>query len=419
MDAVAAVETLLSPEGREDPFPYYAALHAHGPVVDLGGGYIVVVGYDALNRALRNPALREEGPEWVQDRWAEWAGNPSVRLFSQSMLFSGDPRHARVRRLVSRAFTPRRVAALAPAVERLADGLLDRLAGLGADGTPVDFMAEFAYALPVAVICELLGVPEQDRLWFRPLVADLAAQLEPVYSKEQLEAADAAALTLLEYFADLAAQRRAEPRDDLVSALVQVRDEDDGRLGDQELLDNLVLLLAAGFETTTNLLGNGLALLLDRPAHLAALRADPSAAPAYVEEFLRYDSPVQLTARWAPEGAVVEGVAVPPGGEVLLLLGAANRDPVRFARPEQFDPDRPGNQPLSFGGGPHFCLGAALARLEGGTAFGRLVRRFPRLEAAGVRTRHGRLTLRGYATLPVSVAGTATGDTCRPSVHDG
>lgn len=403
MDAVAAVEALLTPEGRDDPFPYYAALHEHGPAVDLGGGYAVVVGYDALGRALRDPVLKEEGMDWVRLRWPEVADHPSVRLFAESMLFTGDPGHARVRRLVSKAFTARRVAGLAPAVERLTDDLLDRLAELGADGSPVDFITEFAYTLPVTVICELLGVPDRDRLWFRPLVADLAAQLEPVYSTEQLAAADAAALSLISYFTDLVAARRAEPCDDLVSALVQVRDEDDGRLSDRELLCNLVLLLAAGFETTTNLLGNGLALLLDHPDHLVALRADPSAAPAYVEEFLRFDSPVQLTARWAPEGAVVEGVQVPPGGEVLLLVGAANRDPLRFARPDVFDPGRSSNQPLSFGGGPHFCLGAALARLEGRTSFGRLLERFPALDPAGERTRRDRLTLRGYASVPVSL----------------
>ncbi|WP_055589460.1 cytochrome P450 [Streptacidiphilus griseoplanus] len=401
MDALAAVEALLTPEGRSDPFPYYAALHEHGPVISLGDGYTVVVGYDALGRALRDPVLREEGVEWVRLRWPEVADHPSVRLFAESMLFSPDPGHARVRRLVSKVFTARRVAELAPAVERLTDGLLDRLAELGADGSAVDFMAEFAYALPVAVICELLGVPEQDRLWFRPQVADLAAQLEPVYSTEQLAAADDAALALIDYFTRLVAERRADPRDDLVSALVQVRDEEDGRLSHRELLCNLVLLLAAGFETTTNLLGNGLALLLDRPDRLAALRAEPSAAPAYVEEFLRFDSPVQLTSRWAPEGATVDGVVVPPGGEVLLLVGAANRDPARFRQPDVFDPGRESNQPLSFGGGPHFCLGAALARLEGRTAFGRLLERFPQLEAATGRRRRDRLTLRGYASLPV------------------
>ncbi|WP_377271224.1 cytochrome P450 [Peterkaempfera sp. SMS 1(5)a] len=409
MDALAAVEALLSPEGRSDPFPYYAALHEHGPVISLSDSYTVVVGYDALGRALRDPVLREEGVEWVQLRWPDVADHPAVRLFSDSMLFSGDPGHARVRRLVSKVFTARRVAELAPAVERLTDRLLDRLAELGSDGSPVDFMAKFAYALPVSVICELLGVPEQDRLWFRPLVADLAAQLEPVYSTEHLAAADAAAVSLLDYFTALVAERSAEPRDDLVSALVQVRDEDDGRLSDWELLCNLVLLLAAGFETTTNLLGNGLALLLDQPGRCEALRADPSAASAYVEEFLRFDSPVQLTARWAPEGAVVDGVVVPPGGEVLLLMGAANRDPARFERPDVFDPERPANQPLSFGGGPHFCLGAALARLEGRTAFGRLLERFPRMEAADGRTRRDRLTLRGYASLPVALASAAGG----------
>jgi cytochrome P450 len=402
MDAVAAVEALFTPEGRDDPFPYYAALHAHGPMTDLGG-FAVVAGYDAVGRALRNPALKEEGVDWVNRSWPDWQEHAALSLFTDSMLFTSDPDHARVRRLVGQVFSARRVASLAPAVEGLVDGLLDRLGELGSGGAPVDFMSEFAYTLPVTVIGELLGIPEQDRLWFRPKIADLTAQLEPDLDESRLMACDAAARELLAYFKDLVALRRTAPRDDLVSALGEVQDSRDGRLSERELLCNLVVLLVAGFDTTTNLLGNGLVLLLDRPQHLAALRESPASTPGYVEEFLRYDSPVQVTSRWAPDGAVLEGVKLPPGAEVTLLIGAANRDPRRYERPDVFDPSRLASQPISFGGGPHFCLGAALARLEAQTAFPRLLRRFPQLSSAGAPVRRDRLTLRGWGQVPVAL----------------
>jgi cytochrome P450 len=296
-----------------------------------------------------------------------------------------------MRPLISQVFTPPRVASLQPAVERAVNDLLDLLDQL--DG-PVDFMDRFAFQLPVTVICELLGVPAADRHRFRPLASDLTAALE--LTDEQDGPAAAAAQELGKYFAHLIDERRARPADDLVSALVAARDADDGRLSDEELLANLILLLVAGFETTTDLLGNGLAILLERPGLQAP---DPA---AFVEEVLRYESPVQLTTRVAAAaGLTIDDRPVPAGSDLILLIGAANRDPARFPDPDRFDPSRSGSKPLSFGAGAHICLGNALARLEATTAFARLGERYAELTAAGPSTRRDRLVLRGYQTLPV------------------
>jgi cytochrome P450 len=230
--------------------------------------------------------------------------------------------------------------------------------------------------------------------------------LEPVISPEEMATADAASDELVDYLGELAAQRRAEPRGDLVSALVQVADGADGRLSDQELLANLLLLLVAGFETTTNLLGNGLALAFEHPWAADGLRSGRISSAGFVEEVLRYDSPVQLTNRLPlVEGLSVAGVPLSPTGGVLLLIGAANRDPARYDRPDLFDPTRQDSQALSFGGGPHYCLGAQLARLEATCALPALLSRFPRLAPAREPVRRSRLVLRGYQSLPVTVRG--------------
>jgi cytochrome P450 len=311
------------------------------------------------------------------------------------------PRHARIRSVIARAFTPRRVAALEPAIARLTDGLLDAMADHGADGSPVEFMRDFAYLLPVTVICELIGIPEADRVGFRPVARDLAEVFE-LLDPDRLPAINAAAVELLAYFTGLAAKRRADPQDDLLTDLLAVSDADDGKLSDAELLHNLTLLLVAGFETTTNLLGNGLQVVLTQPGSGDGLRDGSVPAAAFVEEVLRYDSPVQLTSRVGYESKV-GGVAISDGTEVVTVIGAGNRDPRRFADPDTFNPMRTDGGPLSFGGGAHFCIGAALARLEGTIAFPRLLKRFPGIASAGEPTRRDRLLLRGFETLPVTV----------------
>jgi len=392
MDAVSAVQALLTPAGRIDPYPLYDAVRAAGPAVPVGDDYVAVTGYAAADAVLRDPAYRVEDAEVHDLRYPGWREHRSLVSVASSMLSANAPEHERMRRLVSRAFTARRIAGLRTVIERQAAMLLDGMSGT------VDFMPGFAYLLPVSVICELLGVPEEDREWFRPRAADLTQVLEFSLDLDELDRADRACDELEGYLGELVLRRRAAPGDDLTSALAA----SEGLTG-TELLANLSLLLFAGFETTTNLLGNGLKILFDHPAALDRLRAAPELAPAYVEEMLRFDSPVQLTSRWTRAATTVGGVPLGAYGQILLLLGAANRDPDRFGHPDRFDPDRPGNTPLSFGGGAHFCLGAALARLEAQVAFPLLLARFPRLAPAGEPVHRDRLTLRGYAHLPVSV----------------
>jgi cytochrome P450 len=402
MNAIEILTALGTPEGRADPYPLYAALHELGEVIELGPGDVVVVGYDAINSVLRDPGFRVSDQSSFDKNFPGWRANPVFVQGVDWILNLNAPRHPRIRSLMAHAFTARRIAGLEPAIARMADALLDAMADRGADGSAVEFMHDFAYLLPVTVICELIGIPEADREGFRPVARDLAGVFE-LNDIETLPAINAAAVELLAYFTGLAAQRRAVPRDDLLSDLLAVSGAEDGRLTDAELLHNLTLLLVAGFETTTNLLGNGLAIILQDPSAGEAVRDGSVRPSAFVEEVLRFDSPVQLTSRVGYDTSV-GGVPVCPHAGVVTLLGAGNRDPRRFTDPARFDPTRPDAGPLSFGGGAHFCIGAALARLEGAVAFPRLLSRFPKIAAAGQPTRRDRLVLRGFDALPVTIA---------------
>ncbi len=401
MDAIEILMALGTPEGRANPYPHFAALHELGEAVRLGPEAVAVVGYDAVNSVLRDPSFLVSDEAAYDRSFPGWRANPVLVQASDWILNLNGPRHARVRSLIARAFTARRMAALEPAIAAIAGDLLDAMAERGADGSAVEFMHDFAYLLPVTVICELIGIPRSDRESFRPVARDVAGifELDP----ETLPVINAAAAELLAYFTGLAAARRAHPRDDLISDLLAVSDADDGRLTDAELLHNLTLLLVAGFETTTNLLGNGLQVILERPAAGRAVGDGSVAAAAFVEEVLRYDSPVQLTSRIGYDAKVGE-VVVAEGDSVLAMIGAGNRDPRKFAEPDRFDPLRADGAPLSFGAGAHFCIGAALARLEGTIAFARLLSRFPNIAAAGEPVRRETFLLRGFDVLPVSLA---------------
>ncbi len=401
MDAMEILTALSTPAGRADPYPLYASLHEIGEVIEVSPDQFLVVSYDAISSVLRDPGYRVADEPVFERILPGWRDHPVFVQGADWILNLNAPDHSRVRSLIARAFTARRVAGLEPAISKIADELLDATADLGADGSAVEFMRHFAYQLPVTVICELIGIPEADRTEFRPLARDLAQVFE-LHDPETLPTIDAAAIELLAYFAELAASRRADPRDDLLSDLLAIADADDGRLTDAELLHNLTLLLVAGFETTTNLLGNGLQIILHEPRARRAASDDSISPAAFVDEVLRFDSPVQLTSRIGYE-TDLSGVHVTGTTSVDALLGAGNRDHRRFNNPEIFDPARAGARPLSFGGGAHFCIGAALARLEGTVAFPRLLQRFPEISAAGEPTRRDTLVLRGFDTLPVTV----------------
>ncbi|MFJ9771638.1 cytochrome P450 [Kitasatospora sp. NPDC101157] len=404
MDGAAIIEQLMTTEVRTDPYPLYARAHELGPVVPAGDGVFVVHGYAAVNKVLRTSAFGVATADMMAGLAPEFVEHSSLALFGRSILQRNAPDQPRVRSLIASVFTARRVAALRPAVEAAVGRLLDEMAEQGSDGSAVDFMDAFAFRLPVGVICELLGVPERDRYRFRGLASDLTVALEIVQGLDGLDEADRAADELSGYFTELVAERLARPQDDLVSDLARIAVDDGGRLSGQELLANLVLLLVAGFETTTNLLGNGLALLFRHPEAAAGLRSGTLDPAGFTDEVLRFDSPVQATGRVAlADGLSIEGLPVPADSGLTLLIGAANHDPARYDRPGAFDPTRTDSQPLSFGGGTHFCLGSQLARMEGEVAVTALLDRFPRLAQGGVPTRRDRLVLRGYETLPVTV----------------
>jgi cytochrome P450 len=397
MDFPDALASLFQPEGRLDPYPAYDVLRAYSPIFqapDLGW---FVTSHALTSSLLRHPGVRVADAADYDAFWPDWRQNRGVASIVLSMLKNNPSDHSRVRRAAAATFTARRVAAMRDVITGQVEDLIKAMPDRA------DFISAFAYPLPIGVICALLGVPEADRPWFRQRAADMTVVLEPISTEEEMRLADVAGRELEAYFTGLIEQRRRVPRDDLTSALVAASDDTSPGLTGAELLANLVLLLVAGFETTTNLLGTGLRILLEHPEQADRLRADPGLAPAFVEEILRYDSPVQLTARLTAGPLELDGGPRIDGGMGLtLLLGSANRDPARYPDPHRFDPDRPNIQPVSFGGGAHYCLGAPLARLEAQVAFPLLLTMLPRLSLAGPAERRDRLVLRGYATLPVS-----------------
>jgi cytochrome P450 len=401
----ALLELLTTPEGRADPYPLYRRIRERSPVLRSAAGPIILTRYGDCLAALRNPRLGRGlvGPNAARNRaQLPGAADPELRrrYFDRgrhSMLFTDPPEHTRLRRLVSRAFTPRRVEELRSSVAATVTSILDDMAG----SNQVDVIADLAFPLPVSVIGELVGVPAEDRPSFQPLVRASTAGLEAFSDNAAIVAALAARDQMHSYFVELLAERRRHPADDLLSGLAEAREHDDA-LTDDEVISTSILLFAAGFETTTNLIGNGLLALLRHPDEQRRLRDDPSLTVSAVEEFLRFDSPVQVNARTPLEAAEIDGEPVQPGQMIMVLQGAANRDPERFRDPDRLDLGRQGNVPLSFGWGAHHCLGAPLARLEGEIVFRALLDRFIEIELAtdDVPRRPG-LTLRGVTSLPV------------------
>lgn len=386
---------MVDPSAVADPYPLYRELRETVPLfcTQMTGTW-VVSGFENARNLLRDPRCGSP-PDQQSIGPVSIDGSPRRQIDSEtvSMLFLNPPDHTRIRGLVSRAFTPRRVERLRPEVTAMTDELLDDLDGGG------DFVDRVAFPLPANVISALVGVPRADRDWLRPRIADLAASLEPVSTAEEIDRAEAAAVQAREYFAELIRTRRADPQDDLLTGLIQASDGED-RLSEDEVISNVLLIYAAGFETTTQLLSNTVRALVAHPDQLQLLRDDQSLIAAAVEEVLRYDPPVQVDGRYVFADIEVGDVTIAEGSAIIMLLAAANRDPAVCADPDRFDVTRSDNQLLSFGSGIHYCLGAALARLEGQVVLERLLNRY-RSWSISEQAWRPRITIRGVERLIV------------------
>lgn len=398
----------------QNPLAYFSQMREEGPVTPAllphGERVWLVTRYPEVRAALADPRLYKDwagkltSPDWVPDE--------VIGYLSVHMLNTDPPDHTRLRKLVTKAFTARRIAGLRPRVEAITASLLDAIEaraaesqGNGGEDT-VDLIEAFASPLPVTVICELLGVPAEDRAQFRQWSNAM------VDSEGEPGSFRAAGTAMFHYFTELVADKRARPADDMVSALIAARGagesgDSGGPLDERELIAMLFLLLVAGHETTTNLIASGTLALLTNPAELERLRSDPSLLPGAVEELLRYVNPLNhATDRFTLEPVEIGGVTIPAREWVLCVTSSANRDPGRFPDADRLDVGRDAGGHVAFGHGIHYCLGAPLARLEGEVAFGALLSRFPRLslaaDLAALRWRPSSL-IRGLETLPVRV----------------
>jgi cytochrome P450 len=394
----------FAPDFRADPYPVYARMRAAGTVIRSPFGTLMVTRYEQVDRTLRSGGFRT--PRGYRDA-NDPAGPPrfdpggALTLHRRHwLLFQSGETHARLRRMITSAFTPRAVRALTPRIEALVDALL----APGLERGAMEVIADLAYPLPATVICELLGIPEADRDRNRAWLAAIAHTIDPLPDPARDAAAERAMAEWDAYVRALLEERRRRPGEALLDALLAA-DEDGARLSEDEIAANATFLFIAGHETTTNLIGNGLHALLRHPDQLAILRRDPALIEPAIEELLRFDTPVQFAARVALERTEIDGVAIEPEVPISIAIGAANRDERRYDRPDQLDVTRRDVKPLSFGGGPHFCIGAALARLEARVAFTHLLARTRDLSLVNDSPAwRPSLTLRSLAALPVALS---------------
>ncbi len=390
----------------EDPYPVYRALREHDPVHPMPDGSYFLSRYADCAAVYRDPET------WSSDKRidfrAPFGDSPLYEHHTTSLVFNDPPYHTRVRRLLAPAFAPRALKALQPRIEALVDRLLDRAAAQGR----IDLIDDFAAAIPVQLIGDMLGVPQAERGPLRRWSLAILGALEPVLSPEQRARGNAAVEEFKSYLRDLVARRRREgSRDEgeILSKLIAASElapgaPEDERLSELELLHNCIFLLNAGHETTTNLIGNAIDLLIRHRAALAELRARPELIESAVEEFLRMESSNQLGNRRAARDTALDGVAIAAGSYVHIGIGAANRDPAEFPDPDRLDLRRHPNRHLAFATGIHICAGNSLARMEGRVAIGKLVARFARIERDGDFRRGGRARFRGFLHYPVSLA---------------
>ncbi|UXA17806.1 cytochrome P450 [Mycobacterium sp. SMC-4] len=400
-DPQSLLVTLLDPAHRADPYPIYRKIREHGPLLLPDLNLAVFTSYADCDQVLRHPASASDRLKSTVTQRMIAEGGEARPVGTPGFLFLDPPDHTRLRGLVSKAFVPKVVKNLEPEIATLVDDLLAHA------GESFDVLSGLAYPLPVAVICRLLGVPLEDEPQFSAASGLLAQSLDPFITVtgsagQGYEERVAAGLWLRDYLRALVGERRRHPGEDLMSALVGVEESGD-QLTEDEIVATCTLLLVAGHETTVNLIANATLALLRDPAQWQALAADGTRAGAVIEETLRYDPPVQLIGRVAAEDITINGCDVPQGDNMLLLLAAAHRDPAVNDRPDQFDPDRSAIRHLGFGKGPHFCLGAPLARLEATVALTALTTRFPHATLAEEPGYKPNVTLRGMSELLVSL----------------
>lgn len=387
----------MSPAFREDPYPHYERFRGPSPLLRVADRIWFALGHADVTVLLRHPKLSTDESHAATEAGSMEQDPDRTR----SLLFMDPPEHTRLRGLVARAFTPRRIEELRATTKAIAAELVE---GLARRSGIVDLIEAFAYPLPVRVICTLLGVPPEDEATFTAWSRGIARSVDPtILRNPEIEIAIADARQGLQaYLGDLLAARRRRPADDLLSALAAVEADGD-RISPRQIVALAQLLLVAGHETTVNLIGNGTLALLRAPDQLALLRRSPELLGLAVDELLRFDGPVQITQRVVVEDMEVVGCPVKAGDEIMLVLGAANRDPAAFADPHRLDVTRDARRHVAFGGGIHHCLGAALARMEGEIAFKTLLDRFDTIELAGTPTRRPTFTLRGLESLPVAL----------------
>jgi cytochrome P450 len=394
-----------SPDFVANPYPAYAALRAAGRAHWFEPSrQWLIPHYEDVSALLRDRRLgRTYLHRFTHEEFGRTAPPPEHEPFTtlngNGLLDLEAPDHTRIRRLVSKAFTPRTVERLAPTVQRLADELVGELLAEGGG----DLIATVAEPLPVAVIAEMLGIPQGDRHMLRPWSADIVGMFELNPTEEAARRAVQASVDFTAYLRGLISERRRTPGEDLISALIAAHDEGD-RLSEQEMISTCVLLLNAGHEATVNTTGNGWWTLFRNPAQLQTLRASPDALLASaVEELMRFDTPLQMFERWVLDDIEIGGTVIPRGSEVALLFGSANRDPARFGRPDELDLARVENPHVTFGAGIHFCLGAPLARIELAASFGTLLRRAPGMRLVDEPEWNPGYVIRGLKALNVTL----------------
>ncbi|HWL64432.1 MAG TPA: cytochrome P450 [Actinomycetota bacterium] len=401
--AELALFSPMMPKVRANPWPIYHRLREQDPVHFSDFGTCLLTRYDDAVAVLRDKRFSVEHRNYLEDRPLNTLGEgfgpaPSERDMSNVMLFVDPPRHTRLRTLVNKAFTPRVVEKLRGRVQEVVDELLDAVEDKG----EMDVIEDFSYPLPVKVICEMLGVPQEDTKNIRVWSRQIAPILDPIVTDEAQAGIEEAESHLQPYWDGLIEDRRNDLRDDLLSELIRAEDEGH-RLNHEELRSTCNLILIAGHETTMNLIGNGLLALLRNRDQLEKLQENPGLARSAVEELLRFDSPVHLTARSASEELEVGGSKLPRGQLAIIAIGGVNRDPAYFPDPDRLDIERDPNHHIAFSAGAHYCVGATLARLEAAIAFPRLLERLPKIDLAVESPEYREtITLRGLAELPVT-----------------